>query len=71
MLLRQSNSTAGAEKLGEVQQAAQALTEALGLLAGLDRAGTLPAGSRANLVSYGNDLAKVKAKLVGLRAATR
>lgn len=61
------HSTSGAENAGELQEASQVLTEARGILAGLDRAGTLPASSRDSLISLGNDLATVNAKLVAAR----
>jgi serine/threonine protein kinase/tetratricopeptide (TPR) repeat protein len=67
MLSLQSDSASGAEKAGELQEAAQMLTEARGILAGLDRAGTLPASSRSSLVNLGDDLATVNAKLVAAR----
>jgi hypothetical protein len=38
---------------------------------GLDRAGTMPAGSRVDLVHFGNDLATVNAKLAGMVVAAR
>jgi hypothetical protein len=68
-LFLQSGSAGAAEKLGELREAAQVLTEARGILAGLDRAGTLPAGSRADLADFGNDLATVNANLAGVAVA--
>ncbi|MGD0870312.1 MAG: hypothetical protein ABSB88_12220 [Bryobacteraceae bacterium] len=42
-----------------------------GILVGLDRAGTMPAGSRVDPVNFGNDLAAVNAKLAGMVVAAR
>jgi hypothetical protein len=64
-LLFQSGSASAAERLGELQEAAQALTEAGGILAGLDRAGTLPANTRTYIGWFGSYLATVNAKLGG------
>jgi hypothetical protein len=57
--------------LGELRDAAQTLTEAHGILAALDRAGTLPASSRASLASLGNEVASINAKLAGLQKAAQ
>jgi tetratricopeptide (TPR) repeat protein len=70
-LLFQSGSAGAAERLGELQEAARVLTEACGILAGLDRAGTLPAGISAYTGWYGSYLATVNAKLAGLTVAAR
>jgi serine/threonine protein kinase/tetratricopeptide (TPR) repeat protein len=71
LLLLQSGAASAAEGLGELQEAAQVLTEALGVLTGLDRAGTLPASFSPFLGYLGSDLATVNAKLAVLRAAAR
>jgi len=71
LLLLQSGAASAAEGLGELQEAAQVLTEALGVLTGLDRAGTLPASFSPFLGYLGSDLATVNAKLAGLAVAAR
>jgi len=71
MLSLESDSASGADKAGELREAAQVLTEARDILAGLDRAGTLPASIRSTLANYGSDLAAVNAKLTGLVVAAR
>jgi hypothetical protein len=71
VLLLQSGAASGAERLGELREAAQVLTEALGVLTGLDRAGTLPADFSPFLGWLGSDLATINAKLAVLRAAAR
>jgi tetratricopeptide (TPR) repeat protein len=70
-LLLQSDFASGADKVGELREAAQALTEARGILTGLDRTGTLPASYRPDLANFGDDLATVNAKLAGLGVAAR
>jgi len=70
-LLFQSGSASAAERLGELREAAQVLTEAGGILAGLDRAGTLPASTRTYIGWFGSYLATVNAKLAGLAVAAR
>jgi hypothetical protein len=69
--LFQSGSASAAERLGELQEAAQVLTEAGGTLAGLDRAGTLPASRRTYIGWFGSYLATVNAKLAGLVVAAQ
>jgi len=71
-LLSQSASAGAAERLGELREAAQMLTEALGVFTGLDRAGTLPAGFSPLLIGIvGSDIATVNAKLAALRVESR
>jgi tetratricopeptide (TPR) repeat protein len=70
-LLLQSGFASGADKAGELREAAQVLTEARDILAGLDHAGTLPASYRPILAAFGDDLATVNAKLAGLGVAAR
>ena len=70
-LLLQSGSASGADKAAELREAAQVFAEARGILAGLDRAGTLPASYRRYLVTLGDDLATVTAKLGDLQKAAR
>jgi len=70
-LLSQSASAGAAERLGELREAAQMLTEALGVFTGLDRAGTLPAGSSPLIGIVGSDIATVNAKLAALRVESR
>jgi tetratricopeptide (TPR) repeat protein len=71
VLSLQSGSASAAERLGELQEAAQVLTEAGGILTGLDRAGTLLAGTSTYIGWFGSYLATVNAKLAVLRAAAR
>jgi tetratricopeptide (TPR) repeat protein len=70
-LLSQSASAGAAERLGELREAAQMLTEALGVFTGLDRAGTLPAGLSPLIGIVGSDIATVNAKLAALRVESR
>jgi tetratricopeptide (TPR) repeat protein len=71
VLMFQAGSADAADRLGELQEAAQMLTEALGMLTGLDRAGTLPVSPSAYTGWLGGYLATVNAKLAGLTVAAR
>jgi tetratricopeptide (TPR) repeat protein len=70
-LVYQSSFASAAEKAGMLREGAQVLTEARGILAELDRAGTLPADSRTDMGNFGTELATANAKLAGLAVAAR